>query len=321
MFRPPFAKTTAIAALTTAVAGLLSAPGGLAAQRGSETVLRAKITQHLEQIEKEAGLPLNKTEVSIQLVDLNGDGTPEALGIVRDSTWCGSGGCTAFALDLSGPVARSIGEFLAVKLEALSSRTNGWRDISQHSRGVGRRLHFRGGQYGGSSAGGEDAAIPAAVQSEAALDGFLGGLLPDCYGSPEFKRFRDTLVERYGHNFDGSRINPGRQIAIPSSIRPRIGRAVAKNKGEFTQVIVPLTGRFRSLIVTGLEFSFGNENGINALAVMFAEPLERVREALGATVAEAARHFKAVADRGEAGGAIEISRVNGRSALVCDRST
>jgi hypothetical protein len=157
-------------------------------------------------------------------------------------------------------------------------------------------------------------------QTPDALDGFLGGLLPLCEGSPEFDRFRRTLAERHGSYADGVRRNPG-QAAIPDSIRPLIGRAVAKNKGQYTQVVVPLTGRFRSLAVTGLEFSFGNENGINALVVRFAEPPQRVRAVLGAAVADGARRLKTMQARGEhAGGVINIGSERGRATLVCDTS-
>jgi hypothetical protein len=156
-------------------------------------------------------------------------------------------------------------------------------------------------------------------QTPDALDGFLEGLLRECHGSPEFDRFRRTLAEQHGFNADGTQRNPGRQVAIPDAIRPLVGRAVAK-KGQFTQVVVPLTGRFRSLAVMGLEFSFGNENGINALVVRFAEPPQRVRTVLGPAVAEGARRLKAMAHTG-AGGMITISSEQGRAMLVCDTST
>jgi hypothetical protein len=159
-------------------------------------------------------------------------------------------------------------------------------------------------------------------QTTDALDGFLEGLLPECEGSLEFNRFRKTLAERHGFNFDGSRVNPRRQVAIPESVRPLIGRAVARNKGEYTHVVVPLKGKFRSLAVTALEFSFGNENGINALVVVFAEPPQRVRAVLGAAVADGARRPKAMEARGEhAGGVINIGSERGRTTLVCDIST
>ena len=170
-------------------------------------------------------------------------------------------------------------------------------------------------------------APPSAALSSAsspgadALDGFLSGLLPECEGSPEFNRFRSTLNERHGHNADGSPIKPNHQVAVPERIKPLIGRAVASNKGQFTQVLVPLRGRFRSLTVTELEFSFGNENGINAAAVIFEEPLQRVRAVLGSAVAEGKKRLKAVEEKGDAGGEIAISAVRGRAALVCDLST
>jgi hypothetical protein len=130
-----------IAALAT-VTGLWVATGPIAAQGANESALRAKVTQWVKEGKTEAD---ENEQVSIRFVDLNADGMPEALVVIRGATSCGSRSCSAFVLDLRGPAARSIGDFTAHKLEALSSRTGGWRDISVN----GHRIRFRGGQYGG----------------------------------------------------------------------------------------------------------------------------------------------------------------------------
>lgn len=138
-----------VAALAVMLADLVGRSSPVAAQAANETALRAKVTQFIRQHENEAGIPLEKNaKVSTRLVDLNADGTPEALVIIRDANSCGSRGCTAFVLDLSGPTANSIGDLIAETLEALPSRTGQWRDISVN----GRRIRFRGGRYGGSAA-------------------------------------------------------------------------------------------------------------------------------------------------------------------------
>ena len=82
-----------------------------------------------------------KTKFSLNLVDLNGDGIPEALARVEDS--CGSRGCTAYVLDLSGPTARSIGDFTAHTLKALPTKTGAWRDVSVN----GYKQVFKAGKY------------------------------------------------------------------------------------------------------------------------------------------------------------------------------
>ena len=69
-------------------------------------------------------------KVSLTLVDLNGDGIPEALARIESPGSCGTRGCTAYVLDLSGPSARSIGDFIAHRLEVLPTKTGAWRDVS-----------------------------------------------------------------------------------------------------------------------------------------------------------------------------------------------
>ena len=147
MVQHTVAKTAARAAVTGAMIGLWVATGPIAAQGANEFAVRAKVTQFIKEIEKETSEfdPGGKVQVSTRFVDLNADGTPEALVIVRTPHGCGSRGCEAYVLDLRGPAARIIGEYIGNKLEALPSRTGGWRDILLDGR---RRIRFRGGQYG-----------------------------------------------------------------------------------------------------------------------------------------------------------------------------
>ncbi|MXQ14102.1 hypothetical protein [Microvirga makkahensis] len=147
--RGSLAMAAAVAVLAVMLPGFVGGSAPVSAQVANETALRAKVTQFIRRHEKEAGIPLEKdAKVSTRLVDLNADGTPEALVIIRDANSCGSRGCSAFVLDLSGPRASSIGDLIAETLEALPSRTGQWRDISVN----GHRIRFRGGRYGGSAA-------------------------------------------------------------------------------------------------------------------------------------------------------------------------
>jgi len=69
----------------------------------------------------------SKPKVYLDLVDLNGDGIPEALARVESPEDCGTRGCTAYVLDLSRPAARSIGDFIAWSLKVLPTKTGAWQ--------------------------------------------------------------------------------------------------------------------------------------------------------------------------------------------------
>jgi hypothetical protein len=81
--------------------------------------------------------------ISLDLVDLNGDGIPEALAVIESPSDCGTRGCTAYALDLSGPTARSIGDFTAQSLKPLPTKTGAWRDVALS----GVKMSFHAGGY------------------------------------------------------------------------------------------------------------------------------------------------------------------------------
>lgn len=82
-------------------------------------------------------------KVFLTLVDLNGDGIPEALARIESPASCGTRGCTAYVLDLSGPTARSIGDFTAQSLKVLPTKTGAWRDVSLN----GIKQVFQAGKY------------------------------------------------------------------------------------------------------------------------------------------------------------------------------
>jgi hypothetical protein len=99
-------------------------------------------------------------------VDLNGDGIPEALARIESPFSCGSHGCAAYILDLSGPTARSIGDFIAFSLEVLPTKTGAWRDVSVN----GFKQVFQAGKY--VSASTAPAAAPIA-QDRAKQEGWM----------------------------------------------------------------------------------------------------------------------------------------------------
>jgi len=87
--------------------------------------------------------------------DLNGDGRPEAIVYVTDSSFCGSGGCTLFVLSPTATTYRVVLRSTVARLpiRLLSSSTHGWRDIGVTVSGGGiphpyeARLRFSGHRY------------------------------------------------------------------------------------------------------------------------------------------------------------------------------
>ena len=137
-------RLVAAAVLAAVVGGCLIPFSKVDAQGTTKSALRKKVTQFLATYQRKTGLPQKELKASIQFVDLNGDGTPEALVIVNDPQECGSHGCSAFVLDLRGPAAKDIGDFTAFAIQPLSSRTRGWRDISLMGK---KRFRFNGRVY------------------------------------------------------------------------------------------------------------------------------------------------------------------------------
>jgi hypothetical protein len=150
----------AVAALA-AVVGCLIPLSKVDAQGTTDVAARKKVEQFLG-----AGLPGKAT---VHFVDLNGDGVPEAL-VIRDGDPqdCGTHGCAANVLDLRGPAAKDIGDFIAFDFQPLSSRTRGWRDLSLTGSQNSTLLRFNGRVYSSSSTPAADPSNPAGVVSAAA---------------------------------------------------------------------------------------------------------------------------------------------------------
>jgi hypothetical protein len=95
------------------------------------------------------------TRYSVAFVDLDDDGTPEALVYLSGPEWCGSGGCSLLILRPEGPSWKVITRTTITQLpiRVLSTKTNGWHDITVWVRGGGiqpgheARLRFNGRKY------------------------------------------------------------------------------------------------------------------------------------------------------------------------------
>jgi hypothetical protein len=136
-------RRVVMAALVAAV-GCLIPLSRVDAQGTADAAARKKVEQFL-------GAD-SQGKTTIRFVDLNGDGAPEAIVIRSGPEDCGSHGCSANVLDLRGPAAKDIGDFIGFDLQPLSSQTRGWRDISLTGNQNSARLRFNGKVYSVSSA-------------------------------------------------------------------------------------------------------------------------------------------------------------------------
>lgn len=100
------------------------------------------------------------------------------------------------------------------------------------------------------------------------------------------------------------------------------------NPGGYYHIFVLLKGKFRGLDVIAVEFAFGDENGIHTSAVIFANSLEDVNNALAKTVEAANKRAKdEYAKLIEEGGGdadpdkLAIEFIEGHAKLTCDMST
>jgi hypothetical protein len=88
-------------------------------------------------------------------VDLNGDGTSEAIVYVTGQTWCGTGGCNMLILARDGISWRVVTETTVTRtpIPVLTTASNGWRNITVWVQGGGiqpgyeAELRFDGKTY------------------------------------------------------------------------------------------------------------------------------------------------------------------------------
>ena len=72
-----------------------------------------------------------KDRFTAALVDLNGDGKPEAVVYLTGKGWCGSGGCTTLILVRDGDSWRLLTKVTITRppIRVLASKSKGWRSI------------------------------------------------------------------------------------------------------------------------------------------------------------------------------------------------
>lgn len=87
------------------------------------------------------------------MVDLNGDGIDDAVALLLDPDWCGSGGCTLLVLRGSkrGYSVLSSSSVTDAPIRLSPIKVGGWKTLIVHSRGRGEVLmRFDGKRYPGS---------------------------------------------------------------------------------------------------------------------------------------------------------------------------
>jgi hypothetical protein len=96
-----------------------------------------------------------KGRFTYALVDLNGDGKPEAVVYLMGNDWCGSGGCTTLILVRDGDSWRLLTKVAISRppIRVLVTKSNGWRSIGVWVQGGGiqpgyeAELRFDGKTY------------------------------------------------------------------------------------------------------------------------------------------------------------------------------
>lgn len=93
----------------------------------------------------------DQSDYQSSLYDLNKDGIDDAVVLLSGMEWCGSGGCTLLVfkgLENGSFQPHSKMTVSSTPIYALSTQTQGWRDLSVYTRGLGQViLKFNGKSY------------------------------------------------------------------------------------------------------------------------------------------------------------------------------
>lgn len=151
------------------------------------------------------------------------------------------------------------------------------------------------------------------------FDSFFKGITR-CELTPAFKTFWRGVADRYG-NRSGTRdaiIKPGVKIALPDALAASVhlDRATSHNKGDYTLVVVPLSGTFMRTPLKHVEFYLGNENGISIIALEFATSKAALQRAFAKTIAQGQSLLKR---KGDEYGTVGFAKDG--AGIYCDRST
>jgi hypothetical protein len=122
----------------------------------STAELKPALQQAISSYTKQQGAPPEASDrFYADSIDLNGDGTQDAVVILSTSYWCGTGGCTMLILEgQKDKTFRLVSESSLVRppVTVSDSKTNGWRDLILTVSGGGMpaktvALKFDGKKY------------------------------------------------------------------------------------------------------------------------------------------------------------------------------
>lgn len=152
-----FALTTAALALTACGQPAPSAPAAPAAAPAPVapvTPVAAPAPAGLEAALRAMHADDGDLTYAFAPIDLNGDGTDEALAYVMGPMVCGSGGCNLYVMAREGEGWRMAARTTVTRtpIGVLATSTNGWRDLAVSVGGGGAeagsvRLAFDGRTY------------------------------------------------------------------------------------------------------------------------------------------------------------------------------
>lgn len=93
-----------------------------------QTSLRQAIASYMKQ---QGATPDASHRFFADYIDLNGDGTQDALVVFNSSDWCGTGGCTMLVFQGQNKTFRLVSESSLVNppLTVSETKTKGWRDL------------------------------------------------------------------------------------------------------------------------------------------------------------------------------------------------
>ena len=93
----------------------------------------------------------DQSDYQTRLYDLNQDGIDDAVVLLSGMEWCGSGGCTLLVFKGLADGSFQPHSKMTVSstpIYALSTQTQGWRDLSVYTRGLGQVvLKYNGKSY------------------------------------------------------------------------------------------------------------------------------------------------------------------------------
>ncbi|MCJ2023200.1 hypothetical protein [Methylobacterium sp. J-067] len=151
------------------------------------------------------------------------------------------------------------------------------------------------------------------------VSNFIKGLELGCGLSEELKAFRSELNARYTFEAGSKRLQKG--VNVPKPYAKAVGRVLAFDRGEYTEVVVPLNGIYRGLHTRSLIFDIGHSNGVNVIKLVFDAARSKVNSIIGRQVAETQREFEADPQEKDFGFSVQITDAHRGSVLICNLST